>query len=118
LIETRSAAECREAAAANRGCFVVVELEPLRAEQSLDLLFELGSAPGTRFAGTASAVVTSRQMRGHEWLTRELGALAFIVSPLDLDGLCHLAELHVGRTSVDARDVKQRIWENLPWGST
>lgn len=118
LIETRSAAECREVAAANRGCFVVVELEPSRAEQALDLLFELGASPGARFALAASAVVASRQMLGHEWLARELGALAFIASPLDLDSLCDLAQRHVGRTSVDARDVRQQIWENLPWGPT
>jgi hypothetical protein len=117
LIETRSAAECREVAAANRGSFVVVELEPARAEQALDLLFDLGIG----FAETATGVVASRPMLSHEWLARELGAQAFIVSLLDLDWLYAVAERHAGRTSIgssrdEPADVRERIWNNLPWG--
>jgi hypothetical protein len=119
LIETRSAVECRQALAANRGSFVVVELEPARAEQALDLLFDLPE----RFAGVTSAVVAGRQMRSHEWLARELGAQAFVVSLLELDRLCDLAERHAARASggpagAEPGELRERIWKNLPWGRT
>jgi hypothetical protein len=112
VIETRSAAECHQVVAAARGSFVVVELEPPRAEQVLDLLFDLG----VRFAEVACAVVANRPMRSYEWLARELGTVAFIVSPLEIGGLCDLAERHVGRTIVEPMEVRQSIWESLPWG--
>ncbi|HWB14434.1 MAG TPA: hypothetical protein VG826_34730 [Pirellulales bacterium] len=118
LIETRSAAECREVLAANRGSFVVVELEPVRAEQALDLLFDIGEG----FREATSVVVASRQMLGHEWLARELGAQAFVVSPLEIEQLCDLAQRHagrsIGRASAETGDVRERVWMNLPWGGT
>jgi hypothetical protein len=119
LIETRSAAECREVVAANRGSFVVVELEPARAEQALDLLFELGIG----FAGAVTAVVASRPMWSHEWLARELGAQTFIASLFDLDRLYTLAERHAARRMIgpnrhSAADERERTWNNLPWGRT
>lgn len=112
VIETRSAAECREIVAAHRGSFVVAEINEPSAEQALDLLFELGTA----HADVACAVVASRQMRAYEWLARELGALALVVSPLELESLCALAERHIGRLVVEPVDVRERIWQNLPWG--
>lgn len=111
LIETRSAAECRETAAAHRGSFVIVELEAARVEPALEVLLDLG----LRFPEQASAVVAGRSMRSYEELARELGALAFVVSPLEMDGLCNLAERHVRQTVIEPADVRKRIWENLPW---
>jgi hypothetical protein len=111
LIETRSATECRETAAAHRGSFVVVELEPPRVEQALDVLRDLG----IHSPETACAVAANRSLRSYQWLVRELGALAFVVSPLEMDGLCELAERHVRRTIIEPADVRERIWENLPW---
>lgn len=111
MIETRSPAECRQVAAAQRGSFVAVELEPSRLDSALDLLFDLG----TGFADAACAVVAARTMRTYEPLALELGAVAFVVSPLELDRMCDLAERHIARTVVEPIDIRQRIWENLPW---
>ncbi|HQU46216.1 MAG: hypothetical protein B7Z73_11360, partial [Planctomycetia bacterium 21-64-5] len=78
----------------------------------LDLLFDLGFA----FHGVASAVVADRTMSGYGPLARELGSLAFVVSPLELEDVCDLAERHLKQAAREPADVCQRIWNELPWG--
>lgn len=112
LIETRSPDECREIVAVERGSFVVAELDALSGEPTLDLLFDIAVEHPT----AATAVAASRQMTDYEPLVRELGAQAFVVSPLDLQGLRELAIRHLARSAIETVDVRQRIWENLPWG--
>ena len=63
----------------------------------------------------ATAVVAVREMSAYEELARELGAQAFVVSPLGLEGLRELALRHLARSVAETVDVQQRIWENLPW---
>lgn len=111
VMETRSPAECREVVAAHHASFVVVELSSTLVESALELLFDLG----VEHADAACGVVADRPMRAYEFLARELGALAFVVSPLELESLCEVAERHIGRSVVEPADVRQRIWENLPW---
>jgi hypothetical protein len=112
LIETRSPEECRQIITIHPGSFVVAELEGSPAEAALDLLFDIA----VQHPAAATAAVASRQMRPYEPLARELGALAFAVSPFDLEGLRELAVRHLARSANEAIDVRQRIWENLPWG--
>jgi DNA-binding NtrC family response regulator len=112
LIETRSPDECRQVVATHPGSFVVAELEVPLAEATLDLLYDIA----VQNPAAAAAVVASRQMLAYEPLARELGALAFAVSPFDLEGLRELAARHLARSTIEAIDVRQRIWENLPWG--
>ncbi|MGH7134908.1 MAG: hypothetical protein ACREHD_04160 [Pirellulales bacterium] len=111
LIETRSPSECREVLAKHRGAFVVAELSPPVLEPALDLLFQIR----TEISEAATAVVTARPLRAYEWLARELGAQAFVVSPLELESLRVLAVRHLAKSAASYVDVRQRIWENLPW---
>jgi hypothetical protein len=111
LIETRSARESREVIAAHRESFLVVELAPPTIEQALDLLLHVMVA--VREAVTV--IVASREMSPYEELGRELGAQAFVVSSLGLEGLRDLALRHLARSAAETVDVQQRIWENLPW---
>ena len=111
LIEVRSTQECREVAADHPATFVVAELTAAGVEQTLDLLFDLGS----RFPGVASAVVAERAMSAYEELARELGALAFAVSPLDLEPVCDLAQRHLCRGAIEPSDIYEKIWSELPW---
>jgi hypothetical protein len=111
LIETRSPSECREVVATHRGAFVVAELASPGVDATLDLLWRLT----TDFGETAAAVVAGREWLPYEWLARELGAQAFVVSPFGLESLRELALRHLLRAVVPTADVQQRIWENLPW---
>ena len=111
LIETRSPAECREVLARHRGAFVVAELFPPVLEPTLDLLFHIR----TEIREAASAVVAQRTLWPYEWLIRELGAQALVVSPLEFETLHGLAERHLVKSAAGYVDVRQRIWENLPW---
>ncbi len=111
LIETRSPAECRDVVASRRASFVVVELTPPFAEQTLDLLFDLvADVPEA-----SAAVVAGREMLPYEELARELGAQAFVVSPFGLEALRRMALRHLARPVAETIDVRQRIWEELPW---
>ncbi|HET6881874.1 MAG TPA: hypothetical protein VFI31_17040 [Pirellulales bacterium] len=111
LIETRSASECREVLATRRGSFVVAELSSASAEQTLDLLWHLATEVGE----TASAVVATREWLPYEWLARELGAQAFVVSPFGLEALREVVGRRLRRAALPTVDLQQRIWENLPW---
>lgn len=110
-METRSPAECREVLAKHRGSFVVVELAPPLLEPALELLFDIRTTIGE----AASAVVAARPVRPYEGLVRELGAQAFVVSPLEFEALRDLAGRHLARSVAGYVDVRQRIWDNLPW---
>ncbi|HVX12669.1 MAG TPA: hypothetical protein VHC22_15925 [Pirellulales bacterium] len=111
LIETRSPTECREVVASRRASFVVAELAAPFAEQTFDLLFDLA----TDAPEASAAVVAEREMLPYEELARELGAQAFVVSPFGLEALRRLALRHLGRPAPESVDVRQRIWEALPW---
>jgi hypothetical protein len=111
LIETRSPAECREVLARHRGAFVVAELAPPVLEPALELLFQIR----TEISEAASAVVADRPLRAYQWLARELGAQAFVVSPLQFESLRDMAVRHLAKSAASYVDVRRRIWENLPW---
>lgn len=111
LIETRSPTECREVLAGHRQSFLVVELAAPTIEQALDLLWHVM----VTFREAATAVVAAREMSAYEELARELGAQAFVASPLGLEDLRELAWRHLARSVAETVDVQQRIWENLPW---
>lgn len=111
LIETRSAAECREAIARHRGAFVIAELASPAVEPTLDLL--LHTLVNVR--GAATAVVAARPLVAYQWLARELGAQAFVVSPLEFAALHDIAQRHLAKLPATYLDARQQIWKNLPW---
>ena len=111
LIETRSAAHCLDALAAEVDAFVVVELAPAACDAALDLLCDIQ----VRFPQLPRAVVADRRLSAYEWLARELGALDFITTPLALDRLCLLAARHLARWVPPRENIAQRVWDELPW---
>lgn len=111
LVETRSAAECRDVLAKHRGAFLIAELAPTAVEPTLELLFHVLFD----VRDVATAVVASRTLRPFQWLSRELGAQAFVVSPLEFETLRALAMRHLAKSPATYVDVRERIWKNLPW---
>ena len=111
LMETRSAAHCRDALAVAADAFAIVELAPAACDAALDLLQDIH----VRWPQMRRAVVADRRLADYEWLARELGALEFITTPLALDRLCLLAARHRARWRPPHENIAQRIWDELPW---
>lgn len=111
LVETRSAAECREALTKHRGSFLIAELATPSVEPTLELLFD--ALLNAR--DVATAVVAPRQLLPYQGLSRELGAQAFVVSPLEFEALRALALRHLAKSPAIYADPRERIWKNLPW---
>lgn len=112
LLETRSPAECREVLSKHHGSFVIIELGAPALEPTLELLFHTL----TEVREAATAVVAARPLLPYEDLVRELGAHAFVVSPLNLEALHVAAVRHLAKSaSTTYLDVRERIWKNLPW---
>lgn len=111
LIETRSAAECREVLVKHGGSFVVAELTVPAVEPTLELLFHTL----TKVREAATAVVAARPLLPYQWLARELGAQAFVVSPLEFEALRDVVQRHLAKSPATYVDVRERIWKNLPW---
>lgn len=103
--------ECHELLVGHPTAFIVAELTADGVEQTLDLLIELNLG----FPQAASAVVADRAMSAYEELARELGALAFAVSPLELDAICELARRHIGKKTVEPSNMYEKTWNELPW---
>lgn len=104
-------AECRDVLTGNHGAFVVAEFTPESLEPALELL--LHTLVNVKDAATA--VVSSRSLRPYQWLARELGAQAFVASPLEFAALRGLAERHLAKSPATYVDMRERIWKNLPW---
>lgn len=111
LVETRSAAHCRDALAAVADAFVVIELAPVACDAALDLLHDID----LHFLSMPRAVVADRRLGEYEGLARELGALDFITTPLALDRLCLQADRHLARWVPPREDIAKSIWDELPW---
>jgi len=109
--ETRSVAECWETLAREPASFVVVEVTAGNLEALLSRL----ARREREFPRARVAVVADRRMAGYDWLMREAGAVAFVISPRRAAALAGLARRHLANQPDEPTGTTERIWNSLPW---
>ncbi|HEV3020935.1 MAG TPA: hypothetical protein VGX76_00650 [Pirellulales bacterium] len=113
IVETRSAAECRETLAGMPDAFVAIELTPAGADIALELLAEVT----TNSRHSPMAVLAEHELADYEWLARELGAVHFIASPRQLPSLTGIVCRHAARTPATEMGLRESVWSRLPWST-
>jgi hypothetical protein len=110
--QTRSLAECRQAAGEFRSALVVLEFAPQQLDGAIALLLELErDCPSHR-----AVVVAPRSLTAYEWLAREAGAVGFATSTREAGSLADVARRFLDNQPPEELELAERIWSSLPWG--
>ena len=113
LCETRSLPECLDAVRSSPDALVAIELSRRGAGDALSAIIAIGD----QFPTARVAVLADRPMARHEWLARELGAVAVAASDRDLRPIVQIAQRHFRRLPAPPRSFRQRVMSELPWSS-
>jgi hypothetical protein len=117
VVETRSAAECRDVLqelkrAGTAAGFVVAELSAAQLTETLDLLATIER----EFPEFRTAAVANRSLQAMlDPVVRELGAVDLVVSPRRLAPLVRTAAKHLARQAGRELNERERIMDSLPW---
>ncbi len=111
--ETRSLQHLEDAISEYPNSFVVAELRRENGEALMLQLCEIGAG----FPGVVFAVVAQRGLEAWQWPLREAGAVLFVESPRNIDGILRMAKRHLARAPVPPRTIRQSIFDRLPWGN-
>jgi hypothetical protein len=114
LIETRSVAECRQTLAKMPTAAVSLEWRAETAEATCEMLANWDRD----FPGALPIVTADRSQNEAETLAREAGAAWFVISPRQLPALGPMLLRHLARQPQPSASMRERIWEQLPWGRT
>ncbi len=113
LCETRSLPECMDAVRSSPDALVAMELSRRGAGEALSAIIAIGD----HYPMARVAVLADRSMARHQWLARELGAVAVAVSNRDLRPIVQIAQRHFNRLPEPPQSFRQRVMSELPWSS-
>jgi hypothetical protein len=92
---------------------LALEVRPQTAPQAIALL----ARAQAELPQVLCVVHLPETMAEWELLAREAGAAHVVYSPRRLDAAVSLAERHLARAPRPERSVRERIWQQLPWGA-
>jgi hypothetical protein len=111
LYETRSLQQMREALEISPRSFLGIEL----TETNFDTVLEMIICLPQSYPQAIAVILTNRYLRRYEWVLRQAGAIAFLVSDRNLRSLIEMARRHIDLTTSDSPNPVQNIWQRLPW---
>ena len=111
ICETRSARECLDVLERHRTSGCLVEMMSDNVETMLELLVSLSRD----FPQVAAVVVAERGLEPLESLTRELGAVHFVVAARNLGTVADTLFRHREAAPPPGGTLVERILETLPW---
>ena len=118
LVETRSIDETLERLCDVPNALVLVQWQPARGRQLVDLL----QSVRRDFVAAHAAVLGNREPRDLEILVREAGAIEYFDSTRQIASLMALISHHIEQSTTSAPaaesdfSLEDRIRANLPWG--
>ena len=112
LRETRTLDECRAELDLAPAGVVALELTAAKADETADFVTEVVR----RYPSARVAVLADRGLGEHEWLLRELGAVAWTDSPRELAAIVEVARRHLASAVAPRPGLREQMLARLPWG--